>query len=86
MKIYEGHLEKGVFTPDSDSAVMPRGRFRVRVEMLEEPAEEEVYMDEEVLNDHARAWKEFFEAMDAIEDEEIPENFPRVNFAREIEL
>ena len=36
-------------------------------------------------NEHAKAWREFFAAVNA-SDEEVPETFERVNFSREIDL
>jgi len=77
LQAYEGYLEEGRFIPIG-SSVSIQGRRRVIVTVLDEPVAEQ----DETLQ--AKAWREFFEAVNA-SDEEIPETFERVNFSREVD-
>ena len=74
---YEGYFENGQFYPID--AVNIQGRRRVILTVFNEP------VSEQKETSQAKAWREFFEAVNA-SDEEIPETFERVSFAREINL
>ena len=77
MQTYEGYLDNGRFIP-LVAANIPNRR-RAILTVLDEP----VKKTRETA--HAKAWREFFEAINA-SDEEVPETFERVNFTREIDL
>jgi len=80
MQAYEGYFENGKFYPVAKLAKIT-GRKRAIITILDEPAKEDTAAETE----HAKAWREFFEAVNA-SDEEIPETFEKVNFKREIKL
>jgi hypothetical protein len=75
LQTFEGYLERGRFFPIGPQ-VSIQGRRRVILTLLDEPAPG---TDE---TPQAVAWREFFVAVNA-SDEDIPETFERVNFARE---
>ena len=82
MQSYEGYFENGRFyAVGRQAAYHIEGRRRAIITILDEPAKEEVRLEAE----HAKAWREFFEAVNS-SDEEIPDTFEKVNFKREIEL
>ena len=76
---YEGYLDNGQFYPIGPP-INVQGRCRVIITVLDEPAPEQKETPQ------AAAWREFFEAVNAASDEEIPEKFERVNFTREADL
>jgi len=78
MEAYEGYYEDGRFYPVGQTITI-KGRRRVRMTLVEEP------VTEHQETAQAAAWREFFEAINA-SNEEVPETFERVNFAQEIAL
>lgn len=80
VQAYEGYFENGRFYTTGQITHI-KGRRRAIVTILDEPAKEEVTSETE----HAKAWREFFEASNA-SDEEVPETFEKVNFKRETNL
>ena len=77
---YEGYFENGQFYTVGQTAHI-KGRRRAFITILDEPVQEETATETE----HAKAWREFFEAVNEC-DEEIPETFEKVNFKREVQL
>ena len=75
---YEGYLEDGRFYPIEQPTGI-QGRCRVIVTVLGEASPEQKETAQ------ARAWREFFEAINA-SSEETPETFARVNFTQEVAL
>ncbi len=78
MQAYEGYLEDDRFYPIGQPVGL-KGRRHVIITVLEEPRRD---VKE---NTQAKAWREFFEAVNA-DDEPIPDTFKRVNFSREVDL
>lgn len=74
MQAYEGYYENGHFYQFGKAAPLT-GRRRAVFTVLDEPVQD----NSESENAHAGAWKEFFEAINAIDDEPVPE-FERVTF------
>ncbi|MCL2010407.1 MAG: hypothetical protein FWG71_07660 [Synergistaceae bacterium] len=74
---YEGYIENGQFYPIGEVNI--QGRRRVTLTVFNEP------IPEQKETSQAEAWREFFEAVNA-SDEEVPETFERVSFTREIPL
>ena len=73
---YEGYLERDRFYPIGPPLKI-KGRRKVFVTILDEQVDQ---------SSQEKAWGEFFAAIDAASDEEIPETFEKVNFSREIDL
>ena len=82
LQAYEGYLEEGCFYPIG-SPVKLKGRRRVIVTLLDDPVPEQQTMPVQEETAQAAAWRIFFEAVNA-SDEEMPEMFERVNIAREV--
>jgi hypothetical protein len=76
MQAYEGFFENGQFYPIGQPVNL-LGRRRVVLTVFDEPGAEQNETPQ------ARAWGEFFEAVNA-SAEDIPETFERVNFTREV--
>ena len=70
MQTYEGYYEDGIFTPIGKPVDL-KGKQRVTLTVVNEPV-----IDQKA---NAKAWREFFAALDQIDDEPIPE-FERVKF------
>ena len=77
VQTYEGYFENGQFYPIGTADI--QGRRRVILTVFDEPGSEQKETSQ------AKAWREFFEAVNT-SDEEIPETFEKVSFAREINL
>ncbi|MDR1933076.1 MAG: hypothetical protein LBQ57_09695 [Spirochaetales bacterium] len=71
-----GYFKAGKFVPDEDITIPEDKKAIVTI------------LDGETIRPrtNAEAWKELFDLIAASSDEEIPEEFPRVNFNREIDL
>jgi predicted DNA-binding antitoxin AbrB/MazE fold protein len=78
MQACEGYFENGRFYP-LEKVEQTSGRRRAFLTILDEPARNE----DIAKNKHAKAWREFLEEIEKIDDEPVPE-FERVKF-REIE-
>lgn len=74
---YDGYFENGQFYPIGKFDI--QGRRRVTLTVFNEP------MPERKETSQAKAWREFFEAVNTSE-EEIPETFERINFTREMHV
>ena len=73
MRAYEGYFENGQFFSLGQKVLIP-DRRKVILNVLDEPAQEAGE------SEYAGAWREFFEAINA-SDEEVPE-FERARFKR----
>lgn len=81
LQTYEGYWnDKGIFP--IGSPVKVTGKRRVIITVLDEPVQETPKAAE---TSQAKAWREFFEGVNA-SDEEIPEEFERVSFNREVDV
>lgn len=79
MEAYEGYLENGRFFPIGEKVTIP-GRRKVLLTLVDDPAPKHAETPQ------AKAWREFFEAVNNASDEEMAEPFERVSFTREFEL
>ena len=70
MQAYEGYFENGQFYTAGRIINIPE-RKRVFLTVLEEPPK----AVQAIESEHAKAWREFFDAVNA-NDEEIPEIIP----------
>jgi len=86
MQAYEGYFENGQFYTLGQTMHI-KGRRRAIITILDDPAELAKSEKQETKSetDHAKAWREFFEASNA-SDESIPEIFEKINFKRETEI
>ncbi len=75
MLSFQGYFEKGKFI--SINTVPIPERKRAIVTILDEEAPEVSY---------SKAWREFLSALKDIDGEEIPQQFERASFKREVEL
>jgi len=78
MEAYEGYFEDGQFFPIGRT-ISIQGRRRVILTLVDDP------MPEQTETPQAKTWREFFEAINA-SDEEIPSSLERVNIVREVQL
>ncbi len=75
MLSFQGYFEKGKFV-SSNTVPIPE-RKRAIVTILDEEAPEV---------SHSKAWRDFLSALKGIDGEEIPGQFERMSFGREVEL
>ena len=95
MQSYQGNFDNGQFVAIGTASIPERRRVILTV--LDEPAPIHTVSEPSpihtvsepspiyAVSKHAEAWKEFFETVNA-SDEEVPESFERINFSRELDL
>jgi len=89
MQAYEGYFENGQFHTLVQTTHI-KGRRRAIITILDE-SDESVELaksenqETKPETEHAKAWREFFEAVNA-SSEEIPETFERVSLNRKVSL